>query len=148
MDLCNDLSCELEVGCHTGVFNQRFEALFSSAGALGCVVCLTKQLFFSVYPHGNVGLSGRQLPRVLSPRLPVSTPPTGLDECFFFSSLTPWLSDFHTVRFSGCSGCFLFLNLLSFFWLYEEAQCVYLRLHLGQMSPASSSLSIQCINVS
>ena len=28
------------------------------------------------------------------------------------SSLTPWLSDFHTVRFSGSSGYFLFLNLL------------------------------------
>ena len=33
------------------------------------------------------------------------------------SSLTPWLSDFHTVWFIGSSGCFLFLNLLSFFWL-------------------------------
>ena len=32
------------------------------------------------------------------------------------SSLTPWLLDFHTVQFSGISGCFLFLNLLlSFF---------------------------------
>ena len=27
-----------------------------------------------------------------------------------FSSLTPWLSDFHTVQFSVSSGCFLFLN--------------------------------------
>ena len=26
------------------------------------------------------------------------------------SSLTPWLSDLHTVRFSVSSGCFLFLN--------------------------------------
>ena len=26
------------------------------------------------------------------------------------SSLSPWLSDFHTVRFSISSGCFLFLN--------------------------------------
>ena len=26
------------------------------------------------------------------------------------SSLSPWLSDFHTVRFSVSSGCFLFLN--------------------------------------
>ena len=32
------------------------------------------------------------------------------------SSLTPWSLDFHTVQFSGSSGCFLFLNwLLSFF---------------------------------
>ena len=49
------------------------------------------------------------------------------------SSLTPWLLDFHTVQFSGSSGCFLFLNLLlSFFWLCEEVQCVYLHLQLGQ----------------
>ena len=48
------------------------------------------------------------------------------------SSLTPWLSDFHTVRFSVSSGCFfLFLNLLSFFCLCEEAQCVCLCLHFG-----------------
>ena len=41
------------------------------------------------------------------------------------SSLTPWLSDFHTVQFSVSSGWFLFFNLLlSFFWLCEEA--VYL----------------------
>ena len=50
------------------------------------------------------------------------------------SFLTPWLSDFHTVRFSGSSGYFLFLNLLlsSFFWLCKEAECVYLCLYLGQ----------------
>ena len=48
------------------------------------------------------------------------------------SSLTPWLSNFHTVRFSRSSGCFLFLNLLlSFAWLWEEAKCIYLCLHLG-----------------
>ena len=51
------------------------------------------------------------------------------------SSLTPWLLEFHTVQFSVSSGCFLFLNLLlSFFWLYEEAQCIYLCLHLGQIN--------------
>ena len=48
------------------------------------------------------------------------------------SSLSPWLSDFHTVRFSVSSGCFfVFKLLLSFFWLCEEAHCVYLCLHLG-----------------
>ena len=51
------------------------------------------------------------------PRLPVSTSPSGLNEC----SLTLWLPDFHTVRFSVSSGYFLFLNLLLFFWLFEEA---------------------------
>ena len=37
----------------------------------------------------------------------ISTPPTGMDECFFFNSL---VLDFHMVRFSFSSGCFLFLN--------------------------------------
>ena len=36
------------------------------------------------------------------PRLPVSTPPTGLDECLFFIFLVP---DFLAVRFSVSSGC-------------------------------------------
>ena len=51
-------------------------------------------------------------------------------------SLTPWLSDFHTVWVSDSSGCFfLFVNwLLSFFWLCKEAKHIYLCLHLGQKS--------------
>ena len=36
------------------------------------------------------------------PRLPVSAPPSGLDECLFFISL---VSDFLAVRFSVSSGC-------------------------------------------
>ena len=50
------------------------------------------------------------------------------------SSLTPWLSDFHTVQFSGSSGYFLFLNLLLSFGLSEEAKNIYVHLHLGQKS--------------
>ena len=51
------------------------------------------------------------------------------------SSLNPWLFGFYTIWFSGSSGYFLFLNLLlSFFWLCEEAQCIYLCLHIGQKS--------------
>ena len=41
------------------------------------------------------------------PQLPISAPPTGLDNV---SSLSPWLLDFHTVQFSVSSGCFLFLS--------------------------------------
>ena len=64
------------------------------------------------------------------PWLPISALPTSLDECFFFNSL---LSDFFTVRFSGRSGCFLFLNLLlSFFWLCKEAKSIYRCLHLSR----------------
>ena len=39
----------------TGVFNQRFEALFPQAGALGCLVCFAPPLFLPVYLCGNVG---------------------------------------------------------------------------------------------
>ena len=38
------------------------------------------------------------------PSLPLPTVRTNV------SSLSPWLSDFHAVRFSVSSGCFLFLN--------------------------------------
>ena len=82
----------------TGVFSQRFEALFPCTKTLSCEVCLAPQLFLLVYLHMNVGLSSPQsttspdppaaaLPRILSAQLPVSTPPAGLDECFFFNSL-------------------------------------------------------------
>ena len=62
------------------------------------------------------------------------------------SSLTLWLLDFHTVQFSGISGCFLFLNLLlSYFWLCEEAQYVYLHLHLGRKSPPAPVIFLQSL---
>ena len=91
------------------VFSVRgFEALCPYAGTLGCEVYLAPQLFLLVYPHTNMGPStppasaspgqpGAALPApVLQPLpchkssllwLPVSTHPTGLDECFFFNSL-------------------------------------------------------------
>ena len=61
---------------------------------------LTPHLFFPVYLHTNVGLPSEPtaalpalVPQLLpccesSPlQLPISAPPTGLDECFFFNSL-------------------------------------------------------------
>ena len=99
----------------TGVFSQRFEALFPHTGILGCMVCLVPQLFLPVYLPVNVGPSSpptaasvtscstphpapqsatllgaptTAMSSVLSARqLPVSAPPTSLDECFFFNSL-------------------------------------------------------------
>ena len=69
----------------------------------------------------SLGLSATVLPQVLSTRLPVSTPPTGLDECFFFISLVvglPYSSIF-------CQFWLLFVfKLLLSFWLCKEAQCV------------------------
>ena len=105
-----------------------FEALFPRPGTLGCAVYLIPQLFLPAYSHVNVGLLAllATLPHVLSTQLPVSTPPTSLDECFFFNSLVvglPYSSIF----------CQLFLDLLLFFfWLCKEAECIYLRLHLSQ----------------
>ena len=134
----------------TGVFNERFEALFPRAGTLACAVCLAPQLFLPVYLHTNVGPPGLQsaaslsppataLLQVLSTRQPVSAP---LPVWMHVSSLCPWRSDLHRVRFSVSSGCFLFLNLLlSFFWLCKEAKCVYLHLHLGWKSRVLLGLS-------
>ena len=123
-----------------GVFNQWFEALFPCAGTLGCAVCHPLHQLLPQRPAAALPtrlhnpppcwvlqlLPGREfsLPGCLSPPL--------LQVWMNVSSLSPWLLDFHTVRFSVSSGCFLFLNFLSFFWLWEEAQCVYLHLHLGR----------------
>ena len=51
------------------------------------------------------------------------------------SSLSLWLSDFHTVRFSVSSGCVLFLNCYCPSFGCARRHSVYLCLHLGQKSP-------------
>ena len=69
----------------------------------------------SLVPH-SASLSPATATRVPSTPVPVSAPPTGLDECLFF-------------YFLGVGPpCRL---ILCQFWLCEEAQCVYLRRHLG-----------------
>ena len=73
----------------TGVFNQRFEALFPGTGALGCVVYFAPQLFLPVYLHVNVGPPSPQATALLCV---LSTPPTGPGECFFFISLVVGLA--------------------------------------------------------
>ena len=54
-----------------GAFNQRFEALFPRAGALGCTVCFARSpLFLPVYLCTNVGLGPRgAIPRSAFPVL-------------------------------------------------------------------------------
>ena len=80
----------------------------------------------------SLGLPAFALPRVLSARLPISAPPTGLDECFFFTSLVVGLP--YSLIFCQFWLFLVFKLLLSFFWLCKEAQCVYLCLHLGRKS--------------
>ena len=112
------------------------------------MVCFAPQLFLPVYLCMNVGpwgllaviLPAPFIPQSASlwvrphrcesclPWLPISTPPTGLDECFFFISLVVGLP--YSSIFCQFWLFFVFKFLLSF-WLCEEAQCVYLCLHLG-----------------
>ena len=74
------------------------------------------------------------------PWLPISASPSGLDECFFFISLVAGLP--YSSIFCQFWLFFVFKLLLSF-WLCEEAQCVYLRLHLGRKPPSNRFL-IHC----
>ena len=128
----------------TGVFTQRFEVLFPRAGALGCMVCFAPPPFLLVYLYPNVGPQGllaaawpapapqsaTSLGLLAAALLRVlSAPPTGLDECFFFISLVAGLP--YSLIFCHFWLFFVFKLLLSFFWLCEEAQCVYLCRHLG-----------------
>ena len=145
----------------TGSFDQRSEALFPGAGALGCEVCFFPPLILPFYICGNVGSgvylvgsashhlvgsascslacpSIRHLARSTSPclarsplrpLLPISAPPAGLDECFFFISLVVGLP--YSLIFCQFGLFFVFKLLLSSFWLCGEVQCVYLCLHLG-----------------
>ena len=68
----------------------------------------------------SLGPPAIALLRVLSAWLPVSTPPIGLDECFFFNSLVVRL--LYNSIFCQFWLFFVFKFLLFFFWLCEEAQ--------------------------
>ena len=107
----------------TCVFNQRFEALFLCAGTLGGTVChpvhqLLPPCQLQLCPPRSTicHLAGSTS---LRPPCLQSSPPGCLSLPLLpvwiqVSSLSPWLSDFHTVQFSVSSGCFLFLNCCSF----------------------------------
>ena len=141
-----------------GVFNQKFEALFPPAGALGGAVFFAPPPFLPVYLWANVGPQGlpattlwgllaaawpapfhnpparwvHQTPPCRTsfpPQLPVSAPPMGLDECFFFISLVVGLPyDSILCQF----WLFFFFNYCS--PSFARRHSVYLGLHLGQKS--------------
>ena len=74
-------------------------------------------------PH-SASLSPATAMRVLSTPVPVFAPPTSLDVfIFYFLGVSP----------PCCS-------ILCQFWLCEEAQCVYLRRHLGSPSVLPSKI--------
>ena len=113
----------------TGVFSQWFEALFPSPHWNSGLLHLSPGPPAAALPAScsfghpapqsatSLGPPAATLPRILSARLPVSTPPTGLGECFFFNSLVvglPYISVF-------CQFLLFFVfKLLSFFWLCED----------------------------
>ena len=126
-----------------GVFNQWFEALFPRAGTLDFEVCHLVHQLLPCWPAAALPTPLYnlppcwvcQLPRCLEsslPWLPISSPPTGLEECFFFISLVVGLP--YSLIFCQFWLFFVFKLLLSFFWLCKEAQCVYLRLRPGWKS--------------
>ena len=107
-----------------GVFSQGFEALFPCAGALHCAVSFTFPACLSMHECGVMGSAScltpcskiRHLTGSTSRCLAASSLHPGclvvplLLVWMNVSSLSPSLLDFHAVRFSDSSGCFLFLN--------------------------------------
>ena len=74
----------------TGVFSQRFEALFPlfwspGLGGVSCSPVVPPGL--STWNMGPPGLPAATLPHIFSAGLSISAPPTGLGEYFFFNSL-------------------------------------------------------------
>ena len=77
MGLSNDLSCEAgSFSCccpnPTGIFNQRFEALFPQRWSPGLLDLLCSPLFVLVYLCTNVGLQGLPVVRLPAPFVPHS----------------------------------------------------------------------------
>ena len=146
--------------CHNPhrCFNQWFEALCPLAGALGCTVCFAPPLFLPVYLCVNVGPQG--LPTTIlwgllaaawpalstihhlagstsshlaaSPLCPGCPSPSLLPVWMNVSSLSACFVGLPPYSSIFCQFWlfFVFKLLFSFFWLCEEAQCVYLHLHL------------------
>ena len=67
-----------------------------------------------------------------------SSPPMGLDECFFFKSSVVGLP--YSSIFWQFWMFFVFKFVVVLFWLCEEAKCIYLYLHLGQKIKLDFSL--------
>ena len=95
-----------------GVFSQWFEALFPHAGTLDCVVCPLVHQLLPHWPAAALPTLLHNLPPcwVCQPLPCCKSSPPLLLVWMNVSSLSPWLLDFHTVRFPISSGCFLFLN--------------------------------------
>ena len=133
-----------------------FEALFPRTGTLGCTDCLAPQLFLPVYPHtyaGPLGLPATTLPALVLqpppchasslPWLPVSTPSTSMDDCFFFNSLVvrlPYSSIFWQFQL------FLVFKFVVVFLLVVQGGRVYLPTPPSWPQVLiSASYSLECV---
>ena len=127
----------------TGVFSQWSEALFPRAGTLSCGVCHPVQQLLPCQPAAALPTPLHNPPPCWVCQLPPcckSSPPS----CLSPPLLPVWMNVFSFISLDvglpySSIFCqfwlfFVFKLLLSFFWLCEEAQCVYLRLHLGRKS--------------
>ena len=103
----------------TGVFSHWLEALFPHAGTLCCAIYHLVHQLLPRWPAAALPTLLHNPPphwvRQLLPCRESSPPgcpsPPLLPVWMNVSSLSTWLSDFHTVQFSVSSGCFLFLNV-------------------------------------
>ena len=104
MGLSNDLSCEAgSLSCCPGLRSLLHSPPFvrficANVGLQGLLVV---RLPVPFVPH-SASLSPATATRVLSTPVPVSAPPTSLDECLFCVSL---VLDLLALRFSVSSGC-------------------------------------------
>ena len=136
MDSSERLAVSSAATIPRGFYSQSYEVLFSQCWNPGLhgLGLLIPQLFLPIFiftqTWGN--LVHQPLPYHMSslPWIPISTPPTNLDECFFFNSLVVRLP--YSLIFWHFWVLFIYFNwLLSFFWLYEEVKHICLCLHLG-----------------
>ena len=122
MGLSNELSCESgSFFCcqipHRFFSVRVFEALFPCTRTLGCVVCPRVRQLLPCQPAAALTAPLHNPPPLWVHQPPFcceSSPPSCLSLPLLpvwvsVSSLSPWFSDFHTVRFS-VSSCFLFSN--------------------------------------
>ena len=127
MGLSNEVSWEagsFSCCCNPHRFFQSevLRLYFPCTGTLGCMVCLTPQLFLLVYLHTNVRPPGPPATTLLRVLSTAAVPPTGLDECFFNSFVVGLPYSF----ISGSSGYFFAFKCIVVLLLVVQGGKVYL----------------------
>ena len=164
MGLSNDLSCEAGSlsRCRPnphGCFNQRSEALFPRAGALGRMVRFAPHHLsgLSVRKSGATGSASGRTACPVCPTLrqsqsrhghvsplcpvPISAPPTGLDERLFS---IPLVSDFLAFRLSVSSGCVRRCSVSTYAAILVLPSFLNVHVHLGKESVTGLPSCVHC----